>query len=238
MKKEHATHDRDLGHLIERQVRNWEFSQSMKLDRDPVVVGEQAVQDFITISREVGLPGEEVAAAVNEKCGWPVFDREILTVMAGDDEYRHQIYSHLDGRDLSWLEVFMLSMSEGGLSREDYFHRLTATVLALARKGRAVFLGRGADLILPRNLGLRVRLIAGTEYRMKRYAAEKGIQYDYAVRQADEIEAERAKFFKAHFRVNIGDPARFDLIVNMERMSMAQTTNLIVSAARQKGLLK
>ena len=237
MKKEHLTIDRGLGQVVERQLRNWEIGLQQKRDK-PVEEGrELAVEEFITISSEVGLPKLGVAAALQKHMNWPLFDREILTMMSGDDASREKIYRHLDGRDLTWLEVFMMSLVDGRMSREDHFHRLTGTVLALARKGRAIFLGRGADLILPRDQGLRVRLIADRKFRMKLFADERHVSPGEAARLAEEIEEERARFMRSHFRVDTGDPTRFDLVINMQYLSEDQAAELISTAARMKGFM-
>ena len=237
MKKDHVTIDRGLGHVVERQLRNWEIGLHQKRDKPAEEGRELAVEEFITISCEVGLPGQAVAAALEERMKWPVFDREILTMMSGDDASREKIYRHLDGRDLTWLEVFMMSMVDGRMSREDHFHRLTETVLALARKGRSIFLGRGADLILPRDQGLRVRLIADREYRMNQFAEERRIPPEEAERLAAEIDEERARFLRAHFGADAGEPSRFDLSINMKCLNANRAADLITATARMKGFL-
>lgn len=237
MKRDHTTSSRDIDLLIERQLRNWEIARSQE-GEGPVAAGVQPVESFITLSRAVGLPGDEIARRLHERTGWPVFDREILAAMADSDELRQQVYAYLDDRDINWVEDFVLSMNERAISRENYFHRLTETVSALARKCHAVFLGRGADLILPRDVGLRVRLTASHDYCVRTFAASNNLKHEYALRQFEEIEAERTRFIKNHFGVDPGDPTRFDLILNIERLNVAKAVDIILAAADVKGVLE
>ena len=224
-----------IGRVVERQMRNWELARQQ---RGPIPVdGERQVAEFIAISRAVGLPGREIATLLNLKLGWPMFDREILQAMAGDDECRRPIYETMEERVLSWLESFLQGTRTSAEGREDYFHRLTETVLALARKGHTIILGRAADLILPRGIGLRVRITASREHCVKSYAELKGIPIDKATKAVEEVEHERARFVRHHFQIEVNDPSRNDLIFNMERFTVQQVADVILAALRTKGII-
>ena len=136
-----------IARLVERQMRNWELGRDQRLDS--TLPGTSRVEEFVCVSRQVGTAGEEVAQALGDRLGWPVFDREILDAMAGDDTVRRQIYESMDSRDLSWWEETLRSLMQSEFVRNDYFKKLTETLLSLARQGSCVFLGRGADLLLP-----------------------------------------------------------------------------------------
>jgi len=222
--------------LIEKQMRNWEIARAQCAE-DPVAA-DREVEQFVTLSRAVGLPGFELATALHERLGWPVFDRDVLQVMAGDDKYRHRVYKELDERDVGWLEDFLRSVTQGRFSKEDYFHRLTETIVSLARKGRVIFLGRGADLILPRDVGLRVRITAPLEHCVDRFAAEKRLPAAEARRQVTEIERERKNFLQAHFSVDVDCETRHDLIINMEHFDLSQTVEFVMAALKARGILQ
>ncbi len=220
--------------LIEKQMRNWEIARAQCAE-DPVAAG-QGVEHFVAVSRAVGLPGFEFATALHQQLKWPIFDRELLQVMAGDNEYRHRVYKELDQRDVGWLEDFLRSVTQGRFSKEDYFHRMTEAIVSLARKSSVIFLGRGADLILPRDVGLRVRITAPLEYRVECFAAEKGLSPAEARQQITEIERERKSFFQAHFPVDIDDETRHDLIINMELFDLEQAVELTMAALATRGI--
>jgi len=229
--------DRDFGHIVEKQMRNWELAHGPKKD-SPVSRGLQPVEQFISLSRAVGLPGDTIAEQLHERLGWPVFDREILLAMAGEDHYRERIYESLDERDTSWLEDFCQALSQGRhISREDYFARLTETVVALARKGNAIFLGRATDLILPKDTGLRVRLAASRDFCIHQYATSKKLTYDSAAAQLEQIEHERARFLRNHFHVEASEHTRHDLIINMERFDVPQAVELILTAMKVRNIV-
>ena len=188
-----------LSGLVEKQMRNWELARAQRPSEPAPKV--EGVHDFVTISRRAGCGGSELAALLGERLGWPVFDRELLHAMAGDDGIRKRLYESMDERDLTWLEEVLRSLMSSEFPRNDYFHRLTGTVLTVARKDHAIFLGRAADLILPRGAGLRVRLTAPVEYCAQRLASRRRMTLDQARAEIQRTEVERAQFVENHFDI-------------------------------------
>lgn len=220
------SHDSNMSRFVEKQMRNWEIASG----QHPAAHAREQVADFITISNLVGAGGGDVATLLGNELGWPVFDRELLTNMAHDDDTRFSLYRSMDERDMGWLEETLRPLVDRGFRKNDYFHRLVETVLCLARRTPSIFVGRSVDLILPRARGLRVRLVASREYCVQQFAKRGELQPERAQAEVDRIEAERADFIKHHFHLDPTDPMRFDLQVNVERFSARQIVNLILSA--------
>lgn len=222
-------HDPALASAVERQLRDWSLARQQQIESSraaPV----RAVHDFITISRAVGCEGDAVARLVGERLGWPVFDKQVLQVMAGNDETRKELYRSLDGRDMTWIEEATTAFLHPDFVRNDYFRRLVETTLTLARGGHAVFVGRGVDLILPRDRGLRVRIGASRDACVAAYAAAHGLDAAAARREVEQTEKERGEFLRHHFRVDANDLSRFDLGINLDQLAVPHAAELIVAA--------
>lgn len=217
-----------LARLVEKQMRNWELTRAQRHEGPPRSPRE--VCEFICISREVGAGGHEIALAVGERLGWPVFGKELLHLMAGDDAFRKPIYASLDERDTSWLESMLQPLMNSNFVRDDYFRRLSETVLAIARKGNAVFVGRAVDMILPADVGLRVRVIAPLKMRVDRVAAREHVDREQAEREIDWLEEDRAAYIRRHFGVDVGDPRRYDLVINLGRLTRPEAAEIVVRA--------
>ncbi|MCP4200605.1 MAG: cytidylate kinase-like family protein [bacterium] len=213
---------------LERQMKNWELSRLQRLGNAATV--QQEVEDFITISRQVGIASEDLAQSLGSQLGWPVFGRGLLEAMAGDDDVRRRIYHSMDERDLRWWEEALRSLVERDFDVNDYFHRLSHTVLSLARQSSCIFVGRGCDLMLPRTLGLRVRLVAPLQQRIESLAENLGLGAAAARRELNRIESDRAEFLNHHFRAQAEDPTRADLTVNLDRWEPQAAIELILAA--------
>ncbi len=220
-----------MARVVERQMRNWELARAQRVEMPEPK--RDVVEDFICVSRRVGTPGaSEVAAGLGKALGWPVFDKEILETMGGDDFYRKQIYANMDQRDLGWTEELMRSFFDGKFVRNDYFHRLCDTLLSLARQAPSVFFGRGADLVLPSDRGFRVRLIASHQARIEAVAAAKGLTADAAAEEIVRLEQMRLDFLQRHFRLDPTTSARFDLSIHLERFNVDQAVEVILAARK------
>ncbi len=229
--------DPGIARLVEQQLRNWEIARQQRLAQEKDKQ-RRAVKEFVTISRPVGTGGAEVARGLAERLGWPLFDREILSHMAQNDQVRAQIYAHMEERDITWIDALLSWVLHGEARRDDYVRRLTETILALARQGPGIFLGRGADLILPQDHGLRVRLEAPLDQRIHRYAELNKVDLRVARMQVPRIDHERAAFFRKHFHREADDNSRFDLVLNLGRMSRSEAVELILAALKTRGLIR
>ena len=224
-----------INKLVEKQMRNWEIARRQGTEVEETCA-ETPVADFVTISRAVGTVGAQVAEQVAQRLGWPLFDKEILRYMAENDQVRARLYERMNQRDTSWLESMMRNLLQGDYRKEDYFYRLSETVLTVARQGPAVFLGRGADLVLPRERGLRVRFIAPLEVRIAAYADEHGCSPEAARIEIARIEHEREVLFSRQFGHRKADPTRFDLLINLGQISHGESVEIILTCLQQRGV--
>ena len=120
---------------LDKQILAWETARGQRLATP--VSNRPTVEDFVSISRQVGVGGREIADLLGRKLGWAMFDQELLRRMAGDDAVRERIYASMDVRDVGWFEETLRSLADPKFVRNDYFHRLTRTILTIARQGHA-----------------------------------------------------------------------------------------------------
>lgn len=217
-----------IGRLIDQQLGKWELARAQR--RHTPSSSAATTEDFICLSRLVGVDAHSLAETLGRQLGLPVFGREILEAMAGDDTIRERIYSDMDERDLNWWEESLRAVMDNRFVRNDYFRRLCETVLSLARQSSCIFVGRGTDLILPRDRGLRVRLVASLDTRVATYAEVKKLPLKKAREEVENIEHHRAEFFRRRFRVDAYDPLRHDMILNLDRWNVSEAIALILEA--------
>ncbi len=225
----------EIARLVEKQLRNWELARTQAAPT-PGEATPMPVRPFVALSREVGCDAGPVAERLAARLGWPLFDRELLSAMAADDGARNRLLTEFDERDENWLREMLRWALEGEFVVNEYFHRLTETVLRLARRGPAVFVGRGVDLLLPQECGLRVRLIAPEEARIAMLSVREQLSHEAARAELHRRAAERDRFVQSHFRRRDGDIARHDLLINVERVSAETAADIIAAALRSRGL--
>ena len=223
-----------LSRVIEKQMRNWEIGRAQR----PEVFrpSRREVAQFVTIANICGAGGNEVAQMLSERLGWPVFDRQILTLMARDDDVRESLYRSMDERDVSWFEGIFRTLTQQEFRKNDYFHRLTHIILWLARQGPAIYVGRSVDLILPKDKGLRVKVLADMERCIENFVRVNNTTPEQAKKEIDRIERERGEFVAHHFHIDPHSPTRFDLLICLDRFSTSHVVDLITCAMRARGI--
>ena len=232
MTAESSAANRALAQLVERQMRNWELSRA-QTDRSRSTGGPESFH-HICLSHAPGLSTDALAERLGDRLGWPVFSRDILREMADNDNYRERIYQFMEGRDLSWIEQMAMGMAPEEPDAGDYFDRLVKTVLAIARRGYAVFVGHDADLILPRDRGLRACLVASEEYRAKQRAQSDGIALHTARKQIHKLDEAHTDYLRRHFGRDRCGVERHDLTLNVETLSEDALLDIIIRAANAR----
>jgi cytidylate kinase len=198
---------RSIEQLIEEQAYRWQLRE--------VKQPAEGCRPVITLSRQHGAGGEEIARRLAETLELETFDREIIQRIAERARLRERAVTALDERDRAVIDEWLAPFAaERYLTRYDYVHHLIGVVAAIARRGGAIIVGRGAHLLLRAGEALRVRVVAPLEARVAAVADEDGLSPRAARQRIEAVEAERDAFLRRYFHAGFNDPSCFDLVVN------------------------
>jgi cytidylate kinase len=190
----------------------------------------------ITVERETGTSGTNVAQEVGRRLGWQVYDHELLERIAVEHGLRVSLLESLDERRQSWLVECMEGFSQRAhIGETGYVHHLTQTLLSLGAHGECVIVGRGAGLLLPPATTLRVRLMAPAADRVAVVMRQRGLSKHDAERWLETTDRERIAFLKDHFQKDPTDSRRYDLLLNTSRWSVMECADLILDAFGRLG---
>jgi len=189
---------------------------------------------FVTISREAGVGGSEIARELGKKLQWEVIDRQIVDFLSEKYDISKMIVEKLDEKNSAVAGEFFSSwILDRNFSQSTYLHQLNRLVLLAANHGHVIIVGRGAGFILPRNKGLSVRLIASEQQRVKLFAQGKAVSENEALKQIQKIEHQRNAFIKKNFSVNPEDSHQYDLTINVTGRTQEEVVDLIAAAVKR-----
>lgn len=121
------------------------------------------------------------------------------------------------------------------LSKRQYVKKLRRIVRRRAAEGDAVLHGNGAHLFLPEQVdGLTVFVSASDESRAMRIA-QYGDTPEASLKRLERADSERREIFGRLFDCEIDDPSKFDVTVNLDRMTIADAAEIIVEVLRRRG---
>ena len=124
------------------------------------------------------------------------------------------------------------------LSKQQYVKKLRRIVRRRAAEGDAVLHGNGCHLFLPDQVdGLTVFVSASAESRSVR-VAQYGDTPETSRKRLDRADREQGEIFRRLFDCEIDDSSKFDITVNLDRMTIADAAEVIVEVLRRRGAEK
>ncbi|MGQ9860214.1 MAG: cytidylate kinase family protein [Thermodesulfobacteriota bacterium] len=182
---------------------------------------------FITFSRRYGAGGGQIAKKVAEKTGYKFYDTDAIEYKAGELGFREDI-EEIAERPPSFFQRIFSSKPSVDLDR------LNSVVYELAKQGDAVFLGWGSHMLLRAfDCALHVRVIASREKRIQNLIG-RGMSAEDASSLIDRTDHDREAFIKFAFGVDWDDPDLYDLVINMDKLSLDLAVETVVRVARSE----
>ncbi len=204
---------------------------------------------IITISRQFGAGGAEVAKRVADRLQWRVADNEFVERVATRAGLTPDEVAVREERVPNFIERLAWALASAsaelavptgatmeGLS-EPLMVRVTESVVAeMAREGRVVLVGRGAAAILgERERTLHVQVVAPVGVRVERIAGRLGVPIDEAKKRVHESDARRSKYHKEYYGRDWADPVNYHMVINTGYLGLDGTADLIVREAGRRG---
>jgi cytidylate kinase len=200
----------------------------------PVEQANTSPYRFVTVSRDEGTMGDEIAQALAQGQGWRLYDKEIVNYIANNNHVREDMVRQLDEKARGLMHNMILRMlrmpERSPFGYEEYHDSLLKTLAALAAHGEAVLVGRGANFALRwQECGLHVRITGSLEVRIQRLSKSWQVSPEIARRRVHEIDGDRRAFIRHHFKQDVNDQSFYNLVVNTDHLSTEQAVVSILS---------
>ena len=200
----------------------------------------------ITISRQYGSGGGEVASLLARHLGWQLVDHEIVAQVAhslGITEEEADVHDErVEGfivRALNALQAAALVVPASTAPLEQaeavYDEALRNVVETAANTGHVVIVGRtGQALLAGRRDVLHVRIVAPLQQRVIYVSQREGLNEAEARSRIQLKDRDRARYLQARFGRNVDDPMLYDLIINTAVLDLESAVDLISLALERK----
>jgi cytidylate kinase len=204
---------------------------------------------LITISRQYGAGGSEVAKRVADALGWRLVDNELVEKVGARAGLSAEEIAGIEERTPSFIErlaqVLATSTPElfppptgtvPELSEATLVRITEAVVAEAAAEGRAVLVGRAAPAVLAREReALHVKLVASRPFRIRVAATRLGLDLKDAERVMQQTDAQRERYHREHYGRDWSDPVGYHMVLNTERLGYDGTVAIIVAEAGRRG---
>ncbi|MGA2426958.1 MAG: cytidylate kinase-like family protein [Candidatus Acidiferrum sp.] len=184
----------------------------------------------ITIEREFGCGGSEIASLLAQRLGWNLWDERLTQEIARLTQSSPEVVQKMEWRsDPAVYRVFLSFLRgafEGGLPPTNRLALLDARRIAAVSElavnhalsnGPCVIVGRGSQYFLrDRKDVFRVFLYASRTSKIHRLITT-GTPQEKAITDVDTIDRDRAAFVKRYLKLNWPDHHLYDAMFNTER---------------------
>lgn len=184
--------------------------------------------NFITIEREYGSGGTQIARRLSKVCGVPCYGQEILEAVAEKLNISVENINRYEERTSSSL-LYTISLlgqvssgQEASLSPEDrIFLEEQAEIRHMAENGPAIFLGHCASEALKNRAGVvRVFIHADDAHKRERILREYRIEESKIETTRKRFDKKRANYYFANTAKRWADLRNYDLVLNSSSLGI------------------
>ena len=194
---------------------------------------------IITIGRQHGSSGREIARLLAEKLNYKCYDKEIVDEAANHSDFSRDI---IDAFDEKRMSAFILHAGGYGLNEN---FRLNMQVVSaqfeamrnIAEKGNCIFVGRCADYILRDHDDLiSVFILGDMDERLKCLERRQGLDEVEARKKIKEVDKDRSSFYRYYSDQTWGDAQNYDMCINSSKLGVEGTVQVILDYIKARGL--
>lgn len=204
----------------------------------------------VTISREYGSGGGEVARRIAQQLGWRLVDHEIVVRVArtlgmseAEAEARDEHTEGFISRLLRSMQNVDPNLTMGApvipvspeREQEDYQQALSDVVKAAVNDGHVVIVGRSSQALLAeRRDVLHVRVIAPLAARVSYVMQREGLDQREAEERIQLKDRDRMRYLQTTQNLQSEDPHLYDLVVNSAILDLDSIALLAITALEDK----
>jgi cytidylate kinase len=188
---------------------------------------------IITVARQMGSLGNEVAAQVAQQLHYTLVDQTKLQQAAEGYGMLKSELEEVHERRPTLVTRYLT------MRHRAYLDLLQTIIYEYARADNVVILGRGATVLLSDvPSALHVNMFASFERRVQTIMARESITRPLAEQIVRDSDRDRAGYMRYLFDRNWMDPLLYDVMINTDVITAAQACELITAAAHAQEILE
>lgn len=203
----------------------------------------------ISISRQVGTAGEEVAQAVSNLLGFRYIDYQVIQDAAHEAGVSPETVSEAEHSPplltrllealarnpgmpaVGWADPTPIATSPLFTS-SDYRRFVEQVIKATADKGDCVIVGHASQVILRSRFDtVRVLVTGSNAHRARRITTGMGVEEKEALKIIEKTDHERLDYYRRFYDTGWLTPCSYDLCISTDHLKPEQAAELVVRAA-------
>ena len=201
---------------------------------------------IITISREYGSGGREVATLLAKRLNISLYDKNLLSRIAKESGFSESIIKMNDEKptnsflyslflDTQSMRYFNTSYPDMPINQKLFLAQYD-TIKKIATEESAIFVGRCADYALkdcPQRISIFIHS-SNEEDKINRIQQRKDLTSKEAKELMRRIDKDRSSYYNYYTDKRWGMAGEYDLSIDTSKLTLEETTDLILAYLRIK----
>lgn len=202
---------------------------------------------IITISRECGTRGRDIACCLGEKLGLRIYDKVILEAISEKYHLSKQEIDRIKAKKINLWDDFCQFYRQFDVNRPAYqpesrkvtsrelYYSESQIMRNLAAQESCIILGRcGFSVFKDDPDAVKIFIHADRDVRIKRIIATKGLDTNAAAEYIDEIDKARENFTKYFASSSLYDCRNYDFSINVSHASSEDVATFLAENIRRR----
>ena len=198
----------------------------------------------ISIGREIGSGGKEIAEKIAERLGIKFYDKKLLEVAALESGLDTTVFENADERESHTFagNIFSIhgaitEMFSGSscMDSDQLFAIQSEAIRSLAEKEDCVIVGRCAEYVLrdhPKMVSIFIT--ADIEERIKYIMRHDGVEREKAIELMEKGDKRRRQYHDFYATTRWGEARCYDLCINSSHLGIEGTTEFLYNYIKQR----
>ena len=198
---------------------------------------------IITIARQFGSGGKNVAKMVAEQLGIPFYDKDLIALAAKESGLSAALFEGIEEKPTNSLLYSLVMGIQSGrgamyqygdaLNTDGVFRIQSQVIRDVADKGSCVIVGRCSDYILREQENLvNVFVHADEDWRIKRVMELYDLSEKEARNTVTKTDSRRSSFYNFYTNKVWGDLKNYNLTIDSSQVGIERAADIIVSYAK------
>ena len=193
---------------------------------------------MITISRQYGTDGHQIAKFLAEKLGIPFYDKDLITIASQETRFAEKAFDEAERTATTSLGYILSNRSNRSLYgmplNDQMFMVQSGIIRTIADKGPAVIVGRCADYVLSGyKPTIDIFLQASIEARTKTVMERENVSKKEAQTRIARLDKSRTTYYNYYTDRKWSDLNNYDIALNVSHLTAEEAAGLLATFINQ-----
>ncbi len=202
---------------------------------------------LITISREFGAGGSDLANELRSRLGWRVLDRDLVHLVAERLRLDETTVEHLDEHPPSFIariaNVLIIPQPDhisyappSDLASADRIAEASRAVITKEVQSLPIIVvGHGAQCIFADRVdAMHIRVVAPMNERLDRVVQRLGVDATQAAALLRRADDDRRAYVQRYFHQDLRNELLYDMLINTGRVSIGEAATVVAETVRNR----